>query len=79
MEYKEKTNKYYKLKSNDYEPSFYKGKCYPDFIVGNRVIKYPEDWILLPDYPTTKELIQAIEEDDKKQLKKILAVLKKWK
>ena len=79
MDYSTKENKYYKLKSSDYEPSFYKGKCYPDFIVGNRAIKYPDDWKLLPEYPSTSELINAIETDDKKKLKNILSVLKKWK
>lgn len=78
MDYANK-GKYYKLKSNGYEPSFTKGKCYPDFIVGKRIIDYPDDWKLLPKYPTTNELIEAIETDDKKKLKKILLILKKWK
>ena len=79
MDYANKENKYYKLKSNDYEPNFTKGKCYPDFIVGNRVIKYPDDWKLLPKYPTTNELINAISIDNKKELKKIISVLKEWR
>jgi len=67
---------YYKCLKGGWS-SFEKGKIYPKEFIGHWLIEYPKDFRKVLPYPSTQELIDAIEEQ--KNLTKILKALKQWK
>ena len=69
-------NNFYKCKSEDY--SYYeKGIVYPGTLIVEHVKEYPKDWQKVLPYPTTKEIIDAIENGTK--IVGVLSALKQWK
>lgn len=66
---------FFKCKSDDYS-SYEKGKIYHKDSIGKYLIEYPNDWVSVLDYPTTKELLECLEYGTNKS--KIIKSLKQW-
>jgi hypothetical protein len=69
------SNKFYKCMSNDYS-RFIKGKIYNEYIIEKYLFLYPNDWKEVSPYPSTKEILLALE--TKKDAAKIIKTLKQW-
>lgn len=66
---------FYKCKADDY--SYYeKGKIYHKDSIGKYLIENPKDWVSVLDYPTSKELLECLENGTNKA--KIIKSLKQW-
>ena len=66
---------FFKCKSDDYS-TFIKGKIYHKDSIGNHLIEYPKDWVSVLDYPTSKELLDCLENGTNKA--KIIKSLRQW-
>ena len=72
----EVSQNFYKCKDDGY--SYYeKGKVYPGTLIFEHIIDYPKDWQKVLPYPTTNEIIDAMEKGIKKTT--VLRALKQWK
>lgn len=69
------SSSFFKCKSDDYS-TFIKGKIYHKDNIGNHLIDHPKDWVSVLDYPTAKELLECLENGNKKT--KIIKSLKQW-
>jgi len=74
---KEESN-YFKCKSTEYS-TFLKNRIYHKDLIGKYLISEPNDWVLVPSYPTYQEIIEIIEIGDDVQIKKLLKLLKIWR
>jgi hypothetical protein len=66
---------FFKCKSNDYS-SYDKGKIYHKDSIGKYLIQNPKDWVSVLDYPTSKELLECLENGTNKN--KVIKSLKQW-
>ena len=66
---------FFKCKADDYS-SYEKGKIYHKDSIGKYLIENPKDWISVLDYPTSKELLECLENGTNKV--KIIKSLKQW-
>jgi hypothetical protein len=67
---------YYKCKANDYS-SFKKGEIYHVWNIGKYLIDNPKDWSPVLPYPSSKEILDCLENGNNKG--KIIKALKQWK
>lgn len=66
---------FFKCKANDYS-TYEKGKIYHKDSIGKYLIENPKDWVSVLDYPTSKQILDCIENGTNKS--KIIKSLKQW-
>lgn len=66
---------FYKCVADDYY-TYHKGKIYSSESIGKYLIDNPKDWKKVLPYPTTKELLAALEKNER--VSQVIKSLKQW-